>query len=58
MNWRGHIIINEAVLSGKPVVKGTRLSVDHIVTLLASGWNEQHITKDVIGNNTPKTIQS
>ncbi len=46
MNWRDHIIINDAVLSGKPVVKGTRLSVDHIVTLLASGWNEQQILEN------------
>ncbi len=43
MNWQNYIEINEDVLVGKPVVKGTRLSVEHIVNLFASGWTEQQI---------------
>ena len=31
------------VLGGKPVIRGTRLSVDFIVGLLADGWSEADI---------------
>ena len=31
------IIVNPEILGGKPVVEGTRLSVEHVLGLLASG---------------------
>ena len=34
------IVSNPRVLAGKPVVKGTRLSVEYILNLLAHGSNE------------------
>ncbi len=43
MNWKGHIAANPAVLAGKPVVKGTRLSVQFILDLFAEGWDEQQV---------------
>ncbi|MBN3035578.1 MAG: DUF433 domain-containing protein [Bacteroidales bacterium] len=43
MNWRDHIEANEEILRGKPVLIGTRISVEHVIQLLASGWNEQQI---------------
>lgn len=43
VNWQDYIESNKAVLLGKPVIKGTRLSVEHIVSLLAQGWSEQQI---------------
>jgi uncharacterized protein (DUF433 family) len=43
MEWQQYITSDEEVLLGKPTVKGTRLSVDHIVSLLAQGWPEQQI---------------
>lgn len=46
MNWREHIISDKEVLLGKPVIKGTRLSVEHIVGLLAQGWNEDQILEN------------
>ncbi len=46
MNWKDHIEINDKILVGKPVVKGTRLSVEHIINLLASGWTEQKIIEN------------
>ena len=46
MNWRTHIETNDQILLGKPVLKGTRLSVEHIINLLASGWTEQQILEN------------
>jgi uncharacterized protein (DUF433 family) len=38
MDWRERIVIDPAVLSGKPSVKDTRLSVELILGWLAKGW--------------------
>jgi len=46
MNWRLYIETNDNVLFGKPVIKGTRLSVEHIINLLASGWSEIQILEN------------
>lgn len=43
MKWQDYIVSNKKVLLGKPTIKGTRLSVDHIVGLFAQGWNEKQI---------------
>lgn len=43
MNWRKYITSDKAVLVGKPVVKGTRLSVEFLLGLLAQGWSEDQI---------------
>jgi len=43
MNWEERIIVDPAVLVGKPVIKGTRLAVEFIVELLANGWTEKQI---------------
>jgi uncharacterized protein (DUF433 family) len=37
------IEINPAVLAGQPVVRGTRLSVEFVVGLLAQDWGEAQI---------------
>ena len=38
-NWTDRIVIDEAILTGKPVIKGTRLAVEFIIDLLAR-WVE------------------
>jgi uncharacterized protein (DUF433 family) len=38
-----HIVLDPAILAGKPVVRGTRLSVEFVVGLMADGWNEADI---------------
>lgn len=43
MNWQEHIQSDPKILSGKPVVKGSRLSVDFLLELLANGWSEEQI---------------
>ena len=40
------IIANPGILGGKPIVEGTRLSVEHILGLLASGMSNQEIISD------------
>jgi uncharacterized protein (DUF433 family) len=49
MSWEERIEINPQVLVGKPVIKGTRLAVEFIVELLASGWSEQQIIDNYPG---------
>jgi uncharacterized protein (DUF433 family) len=44
-----HIVVDPAVLAGKPIIRGTRLSVEFIVQLLAQGWSEIEIQKDYPG---------
>jgi len=46
MEWQDHISTDENVLLGKPTVKGTRISVEHIIGLLAKGWTEQQILEN------------
>jgi uncharacterized protein (DUF433 family) len=46
MNWRDYIVSDKEVLLGKPTIKGTRLSVEHIVSLLAQGWTENQILEN------------
>ncbi|MEM6816597.1 MAG: DUF433 domain-containing protein, partial [Bacteroidota bacterium] len=46
MEWREHVISDNKVLLGKPTVKGTRVSVEHILGLLAQGWTEQQIIEN------------
>ncbi len=41
--WQDFIISDNQVLLGKPIVKGTRISVELILELLASGWTETQI---------------
>ncbi len=40
------IIADPEILGGKPIVEGTRLSVEHILGLLASGMSNQEIIED------------
>ena len=40
------ITANREVLGGKPVIKGTRISVEFILELLASGVTESEILQD------------
>jgi uncharacterized protein (DUF433 family) len=48
MNWQDYITADPTILVGKPVVRGTRLSVEFILGLLAQGWPEQEITRNYL----------
>ena len=47
--WTDRIVIDEAVLTGKPVIKGTRLAVEFIIDLMAHGWSEAEILENYPG---------
>jgi uncharacterized protein (DUF433 family) len=49
MPWQGRIVVDPAILVGKPVVKGTRLAVEFIIGLLAQGWSEADILRNYPG---------
>jgi uncharacterized protein (DUF433 family) len=46
MGLEDRIVIDPAILAGKPVIRGTRLAVDLIVELLAQGWSEAEILEN------------
>ena len=53
MNWKDRIEVNPEVLVGKPIIKGTRISVELILDRVADGWTMEdvltsypHITRD------------
>ncbi len=55
INWREHIQSNLRILSGKPVIRGTRISVQLVLDLFSAGWTEDevlesypHLTRDGI----------
>jgi uncharacterized protein (DUF433 family) len=43
------IVLDASVLAGKPVIRGTRLSVDFIIGLMADGWSEADILRNYPG---------
>jgi uncharacterized protein (DUF433 family) len=43
------IAINPKVMTGKPVIKGTRLTVEFILNLLAHGATKQEILDEYTG---------
>ena len=47
--WQERIIIDPNILTGKPVIKGTRLAVEFIIELLANGWTEAEIFRNYPG---------
>ena len=49
MTWEERVTLDPKVLTGKPVIKGTRLAVEFVVDLLAQGWTETEIVDNYPG---------
>lgn len=49
MSIQSRIVLDAAVLAGKPVIRGTRLAVDFIIGLMADGWSEADILRNYPG---------
>lgn len=43
------IVLDPAALTGKPVIRGTRLSVEFVIGLMAEGWSETDILQNYPG---------
>ena len=46
MEWQERISLNPAIRSGKPCIKGTRISVYDVLEYLAGGMSEDDILND------------
>ena len=46
MIWSEYIVSDKNILLGKPTIVGTRISVEHIISLFAQGWSEETILKN------------
>jgi uncharacterized protein (DUF433 family) len=57
MDWRARIVADPAVLVGKPVIKGTRISVELVMDLLAAGYTSQQVIEQY-DHLTPEDIQA
>ncbi len=51
VNPPDRIVIDLAILPGKPLIRGTRLSVEFVVGLLADGWSDADVLR-----NYPKLV--
>lgn len=46
MSWQDRIVVDPAILTGKPVIKGTRIAVEFLLDLLAEGWTHEEIVRN------------
>lgn len=46
MDWHQRIIVDPKILVGKPVIKGTRISVEFVIDLLGRGWTTEQILQE------------
>lgn len=44
MNWQEYIISDPKILIGKPIIKGTRISVELILELFSLGFGKIYLT--------------
>jgi uncharacterized protein (DUF433 family) len=57
MDWKAHITSDPEVLSGKPIVRGTRLAVDFLLGLFAAGWTHDQVLANYPGL-TPESLRA
>jgi uncharacterized protein (DUF433 family) len=43
VTWKDYITSDPDVVVGKPVVRGTRLTVDFLLGLFAAGWTHEQV---------------
>ncbi len=57
MNWKEHIAVDPEVLVGKPIIAGTRLSVQLLLDRLADGWTQEDLLRSY-PKLTPQALQA
>ncbi len=45
-DWEDRIVVDPKILVGKPVIRGTRLSVEFILDLLANCWTIEQVLEE------------
>ncbi len=43
MNWRDYIVSDPRILTGKPTLKGTRISVELLLSVFGAGWTQEEV---------------
>lgn len=46
MNWQPYITSSPDVAGGKPIVQGTRLTVEFVLGLFAAGWTSAQVLEN------------
>ena len=46
MIYNDRIVIDHAILGGKPIIRGTRISVEFILELLGNNWSHEKIIEN------------
>lgn len=46
MTWQEYIHADPKVAAGKPVLRGTRLTVNFLLDLFAGGWTPEQVLKE------------
>lgn len=57
MDWRERIVVDPEILVGKPVIRGTRISVELVLDLLTRGYTREQILEQY-DHLTPDDIQA
>jgi uncharacterized protein (DUF433 family) len=57
MSWEERITMDPEILSGKPIIRGTRISVEFVIDLLARGWSVEQLL-DEYDHLTREDIQA
>ena len=56
MVWKERIVADPAILTGKPVIKGTRLAPEFILELLAEGWTQENLLAEYPNLHEPDIL--
>lgn len=57
MDWKDRITVDAKVLAGKPIIKGTRISVEFVIDLLGRGWTVEQVLREY-DHLTPEDIRA
>jgi uncharacterized protein (DUF433 family) len=49
MTWEDRIVATTNVMLGKPVIQGTRITVEMVMERLASGWSMEQLLESYPG---------
>jgi uncharacterized protein (DUF433 family) len=57
MDWRTRVTVDPQILVGKPIIKGTRISVEQVLQALGDGWGEAGVLR-AYPHLTPEDIHA